>query len=36
MASYRSLPGFLANVSGRFRTPIAASILVGLLSLGLT
>jgi amino acid transporter len=36
MASYRALPGFLANVSGRFRTPVAASILVGLLILGLT
>jgi amino acid transporter len=36
MASYRALPGFLANVSGRFRTPVPASILVGLLILVLT
>jgi amino acid transporter len=36
MASYRTLPEFLANVSRRFATPVAASILVGLLILGLT
>ena len=31
MASYRVLPQFLANVSRRFSTPVAASILVGVL-----
>jgi amino acid transporter len=36
MASYRTLPEFLANVSRRFSTPVAASLLVGLLILGLT
>ena len=36
MASYRTLPGFLSNVSPRFHTPVAASILVGLLLIGLT
>jgi amino acid transporter len=36
MASYRTLPQFLANVSRRFRTPVAASVLVGLLILGLS
>ena len=36
MASYRTLPEFLANVSRRFRTPVAASILVGVLILGLS
>ena len=36
MASYRALPGFLANVSPRFRTPVAASVIVGLLFIGLT
>jgi amino acid transporter len=36
MASYRALPGFLSNVSPRFHTPVAASILVGLLLIGLT
>jgi amino acid transporter len=36
MASYRTLPEFLANVSRRFRTPVAASVIVGLLILGLT
>jgi amino acid transporter len=36
MASYRTLPSFLANVSRRFRTPVAASILVGLLILALS
>lgn len=29
MASHRVLPGFLGNVSRRFATPVAASILVG-------
>ena len=36
MASYRALPGFLSNVSPRFRTPVAASVLIGLLLIGLT
>jgi amino acid transporter len=36
MASYRALPGFLSNVSPRFHTPVAASILVGLLLIALT
>jgi amino acid transporter len=36
MASYRALPGFLANVSPRFRTPVAASVLVGVLLIALT
>jgi amino acid transporter len=36
MASYRTLPEFLSNVSRRFRTPVAASILVGLLILALS
>ena len=31
MASYRTLPEFLSNVSHRFRTPVPASILFGLL-----
>jgi amino acid transporter len=31
MASYRALPGFLSNVSRRYSTPAAASILVGIL-----
>ena len=31
MASYRALPEFLANVSRRFATPVAASVIVGLL-----
>ncbi len=31
MASYRALPEFLANVSRRCATPVAASIIVGLL-----
>jgi amino acid transporter len=29
MASHRVLPGFLANVSRRFATPVAASVVVG-------
>jgi amino acid transporter len=36
MASYRALPGFLANVSPRFRTPVAASVIVGVLFIALT
>jgi amino acid transporter len=36
MASYRALPGFLATVSRRFATPVAASIIVGLLLIALT
>jgi amino acid transporter len=36
MASYRVLPEFLANVSRRFSTPVAASVLVGLLIIALT
>jgi amino acid transporter len=31
MASYRALPGFLGNVSRRFKTPAVASIVVGVL-----
>ena len=36
MASYRALPEFLANVSRRFATPVAASLIVGILLIGLT
>jgi len=36
MASYRALPEFLANVSPRYATPVAASIIVGLLIVGLS
>jgi amino acid transporter len=36
MASYRTLPGFLSNVSPRFHTPVAASIIVGVLLIALT
>jgi amino acid transporter len=36
MASYRVLPGFLSNVSRRYRTPVAASIAVGVLLIALT
>jgi amino acid transporter len=36
MASYRVLPEFLANVSRRFATPVAASVIVGLLIMGLS
>ena len=36
MATYRVLPGFLANVSLRFSTPAAASVIMGLLLIGLT
>ena len=35
MASYRVLPEFLGNVSVRFRTPVAASVLAGLAITGL-
>jgi amino acid transporter len=36
MASHRVLPPFLGNISRRFSTPVAASLLVGLTLLGLT
>ncbi len=36
MASYRVLPEFLGNVSRRFNTPVAASIIVGVLIVGLS
>jgi len=36
MASYRALPEFLANVSRRFATPVAASLIVGVLLIALT
>jgi amino acid transporter len=36
MASYRALPEFLANVSRRWSTPVAASIIVGLLIVALS
>jgi amino acid transporter len=36
MASYRALPPFLGTVSRRFRTPVAASIVVGVLLIALT
>jgi amino acid transporter len=36
MASYRTLPEFLANISRRFATPVAASILVGVIVMGVT
>jgi amino acid transporter len=36
MASYRALPGFLGQVSPRFRTPVAASVVTGVLLIGLT
>ena len=36
MASYRTLPAFLANVSRRFATPVAASVVVGILLIALT
>ena len=35
MASYRALPEFLANVSRRFSTPVAASVITGVLIVGL-
>jgi len=36
MASYRALPEFLSNVSRRFATPVAASVIVGLLIVALS
>ena len=36
MASYRALPEFLANVSRRFATPVAASVIAGVLIIGLS
>ena len=36
MASYRALPGFLSNVSRKYATPAAASVLVGALLIALT
>jgi len=36
MASYRALPEFLSNVSRRFATPVAASVIVGLLIVGVS
>jgi amino acid transporter len=36
MASYRALPGFLSNVSRRYRTPATASVAVGILLIVLT
>src|SRR5712675_141884 len=36
MASYRALPEFLANVSRRWSTPVAASIIVGVLIIALS
>jgi amino acid transporter len=36
MASYRALPPFLGNVSRRYATPVAASIIVGVLIVGLS
>jgi amino acid transporter len=36
MASYRTLPGRLANVSARFATPVNASVLTGVLVIVLT
>lgn len=35
MASYRALPGFLGNVSRRFKTPAIASAVMGVLLLGI-
>ena len=35
MASWKALPGFLANVSRRFATPVAASVVTAVLLLGL-
>ena len=35
MASWRALPPFLANISRRYNTPVAASVLTGVLLLGL-
>ncbi|MGD0685119.1 MAG: APC family permease [Streptosporangiaceae bacterium] len=36
MASYRALPGFLANVSRKYSTPAIASVIVGLLLIAVT
>jgi amino acid transporter len=36
MASHRVLPPFLGNVNRRFATPVAATVVVGLILLGLT
>ncbi|HEX3926064.1 MAG TPA: APC family permease [Streptosporangiaceae bacterium] len=36
MASYRTLPEVLSGVSRRFATPVAASVVVGVLLIGLT
>jgi amino acid transporter len=36
MASYRALPGRLANISARFATPVNASVLTGVLVIVLT
>jgi amino acid transporter len=36
MATYRALPGFLSDVSPRFHTPAAATVLMGVLLIGLT
>jgi amino acid transporter len=36
MASYRTFPSFLGNVSRRFSTPVAASILTGVLVIAIT
>jgi amino acid transporter len=36
MASYRALPGFLASVPRRFRTPAAATIVFGVITIGAT
>ena len=36
MASYRALPGRLANISGRFSTPVNASVATGILIIALT
>jgi amino acid transporter len=35
MASYRALPGFLGNVNRRFKTPAIASVVVGVLLIGI-
>jgi amino acid transporter len=35
MASYRALPGFLGNVSRRFKTPAVASFVMGVLLIGI-
>jgi amino acid transporter len=36
MASHRVLPSFLSNISPRFSTPVAASLMVGFVLLGIT